>query len=412
MPDRDASAAPPQPLRAGAKAVIAICTTAYFLDGLVHTVMGPLAPSIAKGLMLSNSELGPIFSANLLGQMFGLILFPLAAARSGHRLIILLTLTGFGLFQLGSALAQDGQQLFVLRLLTGLFLGGALPSCLTMVTAAAPPHRRGFIITVLFTGYGAGCAIAGLFSLLSVFGGWQGVMALSGSLCLLAAVAAWRWLQEPPVPRGESPQEAGAVQIALQLVAPRYLLGTIMLWMLFISLLTISYCLNSWLPTLMVQVGRDQALASMSVSIFGLGGILAALGVGVLIDRLGPTPVLMTALAISAVLLFWIGQVLATASVPVLVILLVAAGFFALGAYAGINVVLASYYPHHLRALGIGLTKSVGRVGTVIAPVLIGFALDAGMRETVVMSLFAAPALLAAGAIWVIARARRDIVGT
>ena len=229
---------------------------------------------------------------------------------------------------------------------------------------------------------------------------------------LFRSVAAWRWLQEPPVPRGEAPHEAGAVQIALQLVAPRYLLGTIMLWMLFISLLTISYCLNSWLPTLMVQVGRDQALASMSVSIFGLGGILAALGVGVLIDRLGPTPVLMTALAISAVLLFWIGQVLATASVPVLVILLVAAGFFALGAYAGINVVLASYYPHHLRALGIGLTKSVGRVGTVIAPVLIGFALDAGMRETVVMSLFAAPALLAAGAIWVIARARRDIVGT
>ena len=413
MPERDASAAPPQPMRAGAKAVIAICTTAYFLDGVVHTVMGPLAPSIARGLELSNSELGPIFSANLIGQMFGLILFPLAAARHGHRLIVVLTLTGFGLFQLGSALAQDGQQLFALRLLTGLFLGGALPSCLAMVTAAAPPHRRGFIITVLFTGYGAGCAIAGLVSLLFFLGGWQGAMALTGGLCLLAAGVAARWLREPAVLEEEAAAPGTTpARIALEIVAPRYLLGTIMLWVLFISLLTISYCLNSWLPTLMVQVGRDPALASMSVSIFGLGGILAALGVGALIDRFGPTVVLMTALAVSAGLLFWIGQVLATASVPLLMALLVTAGFFALGAYAGINVVLASYYPHHLRALGIGITKSVGRVGTIIAPVLIGFALDAGMRETVVMSLFAIPALLAAGAIWMIARAQRGMAAT
>ena len=31
-----------------------------------------------------------------------------------------------------------------------------------------------------------------------------------------------------------------------------------MLWALFISMLTISYCLNSWLPTLLVEVGRDE----------------------------------------------------------------------------------------------------------------------------------------------------------
>ena len=81
--------------------------------------------------------------------------------------------------------------------------------------------------------------------------------------------------------------------------------------------------------------------------------------------------------------------------------------WFGLGAYAGINVVLASFYPHHLRALGIGMTKSIGRVGTVIAPVLIGFGLDAGMQQTMVMSLFAAPAVLAAVALLVIAATRR-----
>ncbi len=42
-----------------------------------------------------------------------------------------------------------------------------------MVTAAAPVERRGFIITILFTGYGAGCAIAGLVSLLFILGGGE-----------------------------------------------------------------------------------------------------------------------------------------------------------------------------------------------------------------------------------------------
>jgi len=396
-------------LSRSATVIIAICSTAYFLDGLIHTVMGPLAPSIAKALSLSNAELGPIFSANLIGQMFGLILFPLAAARLGHRTVIIVTLFGFGLFQLLSGFAQDGQQLFALRLVTGFFLGGSLPSCLAMVTAAAPPRRRGFIITVLFTGYGAGCAIAGLVSLLSIFGGWRVAMTLLGVVCLLAAGVAWRWLEEPRQEAGSVEGQPGVARIAVTILAPPYLVGTAMLWVLFICMLTISYCLNSWLPILMVQVGRSASLASMSVSIFGLGGIIAALGVGALIDRFGPTRVLVTSLLVSAALLLWIGHVLATAPVAVLALLLVLAGFFGLGAYAGINVVLASFYPHHLRALGIGMTKSIGRVGTVIAPVLIGFGLDAGMQQTTVMSLFAAPAILAAVALLVIAATRRVI---
>ena len=63
-------------------------------------------------------------------------------------------------------------------------------------------------------------------------------------------------------------------------------------------------------------------------------------------------------------------------------------------AYGGINVVLASFYPEALRAVGIGWTKSVGRIGTLITPVLIGAALSAGMAETTIMSLFALPAAI------------------
>jgi MFS family permease len=117
-------------------------------------------------------------------------------------------------------------------------------------------------------------------------------------------------------------------------------------------------------------------------------------------------PVLIGFLAAAAAALFATGQVIATASRETLAILLGAAGFFSLGAYGGVNVVLAGFYPDALRATGIGWAKSVGRLGTVIAPILIGFALSAGISSTLVMSLFALPAVLAAVALVAISRTR------
>lgn len=400
--------------RAELPAVLVVCTLVYLLDGLVHSIMGPIAPAVEKALSLSHAEMGPIFSANLIGQLFGLILFPLAAAKIGNRNVVIVTATGFGIFQFSSGFAGDGNMLFALRLMTGVFLGGALPTCLAMVTAVAPVHRRGLVITALFTGYGLGATIAGL--VVGIFGpgGWRSAMVAIGVCCLATAVLAWLWLGGRAKADGPALSEGiGGTLNPLAVLSPRLLVGTLMLWLLFISMLTISYCLNSWLPILLVDVGYDPSVAAISVTTFSLGGIIAALGVGLLIDRFGALPVLITFLVIATVMLFAIGQILATASAPVLLVLLGICGFFVLGAYGGVNVVLASYYPDAVRAIGIGWTKSVGRIGTIIAPILIGFALTNGVRQTTVMSLFALPAGLATLSLVVIhLTARRRVAAT
>ncbi|WP_404714128.1 MFS transporter [Sphingomonas sp. MMS24-J13] len=389
--------------------VIAICSLAYLLDGVVFSIMGPLAPEIAHTLALTNAALGPIFSANLAGQCFGLILFPLLANRTGHRIVVVGTLAGFGLFQAISGAAETASQLLLLRFVTGFFLGGSLPSCMAMVTGAAPPHRRGLAVTVLFTGYAIGSTAAGLLSgLFLAHGGWRAAMIAVGGLCILSAAIAWVWLREPTASAdADAAASPGVIGDALSLLSPPYLVGTLALWVLFIAMLTLSYCLNSWLPIMLVQLGRDTAYAAMAVSVFSLGGIVAALGVGLLIDRFGATRVLVVFLCAASLLLVVIGQVLASASPPVLLALLIVCGFFALGAYGGVNVVLAGFYPSATRAFGIGVTKSVGRVGTVVAPILVGVALSAGMHAETVMSLFAIPAALAAAALLVIAAANR-----
>lgn len=374
---------------------IAIATIIYFLDGLIHSILGPLAPGIAQTLALGSAELGPIFSANLAGQCIGLIAFPVLAERIGHRRTVSLAVLGFGLLQAASALAYDGTSLFALRLVAGVFLGGCLPSCLAIVTELAPAKRLGLVITTLFTGYGLGATMAGVVATaFAGFGGWRAAMVAVGLVSVAAAVLAWFWLREP-APRDAS--VAPSARLAgLEILAPPHLVGTLMLWLLFVAMLTISYCLNSWLPIMLVEVGRDPAYATLSVSIFSLGGVIAALGVGLLIDRFGAIPVLVAFVVLAAAVLFAIGRAMATAPEALLTPLLAAGGFFSLGAYGGVNVVLARFYPDALRAAGIGWAKSVGRIGTVIAPVLIGYGLAAGLAGPLIMSLFAIPALVAA----------------
>jgi MFS family permease len=396
----------------GALVIIATCALVYFFDGLVHTILGPLAPDLVVDLKLDSASLGPIFSSNLIGQCLGLVLFPPIAARYGDRWTIAATLAGFGAAQAASGLVSTGTEMFWIRLVTGLFLGGCLPSCLALVTAAAPERRRGVAVTALFTGYGLGAALAGIVAVIftGLGGGWRGAMIAIGLLCIGCAGAAAISLRNAPGPVSREGGSSGVGPI--RLLSPGLRLGTLMLWLVFVAMLTISYCLSSWLPLLLVRSGYDNEFAAVALSIFSFGGIVAALLVGVLIDRFGAYRVLSAFLVASAFLFPAAAMAIGSASAFVLQFTLALCGFFALGAYAGVNVVLASFYPSPLRSTGIGWAKSVGRIGTVAAPVLIGTQLKAGLSEAAVLASFAIPALSAAFALIVIARFTRPADAT
>jgi AAHS family 4-hydroxybenzoate transporter-like MFS transporter len=385
-------------------ATILACSLVYLFDGLIHSILGPLAPAIAGNMQLTPAQLGPIFSANLIGQCLGLMTVPLLVNRLGHRRITLFTLLGFGVFELLIGFAQNFYQLFFLCVTTGYFLGGCLPSCLSIVTLSAPPEKRGFAVTMLFTGYGTGAMLAGIVSgAFAGSGDWRTASILVGVLCVIAVLFARPFLIDPPKSTEAGAPTPKALEQFFAIFARTRVTGTLMLWMLWVSMLTINYCLFSWLPTMLVDVGREPSVAATSISIFSFGGIVAALGVGLLIDRFGAIRVLIIFLVLAGLSLFVVGQVLATASTAVLLILLGFGGFFFLGAYGGVNVVLTSFYPDWLRAIGIGWTKTVSRAGTILAPVLIGFALQAGVAEASVMSWSLGPIFLSIVALAVIA---------
>ena len=388
--------------------LIGVCSLTFFLDCLIPALMGPLATPIANSLSLNRTELGAVFSANLVGQCVGLLTIPLLTRRLGHRQIILWTTLGFGLAQTLTMFVVDRDTLVASRFITGVFLGGALPSCVAAVTQGSPPARRGLATMLLFTAYGLGGAVAGFLASLFVEGGdWRMAFAYTGGACLVAVLACWRWLEEPPPEAASRVEDSRSGKRRLiDIISPPMLGGTLLLWLMFICALTIYYCLSSWLPTLLVDIGRSPRLAAYAIGSYTSGGVISGLLIGPLIDRFGAHRILSLFFAIAAILLFVIGQGMdGMADMPLLA-LLATCGFFMLGAYGGLNVVLAGYYPSDLRAVGVGWAKSVGRLGTVLPPVAIGYALSRGMQAETIVSAFAVPAFLVMAALLSIPRKR------
>ncbi|MBY0393524.1 MAG: hypothetical protein K2Q27_09675 [Novosphingobium sp.] len=120
---------------------------------------------------------------------------------------------------------------------------------------------------------------------------------------------------------------------------------------------------------MLAAAGYDLAVSSLGLGAFNLGGIVGSLIGSLLMDRLGPrVPILVMAAAGTACAL-WAGQLLSGGLHPTA---LVVAGFAATGVFmSGLQVMLfslaVSAFPASIRAQGIGVSLSIGRIGAVAA---------------------------------------------
>src|SRR2546429_4134040 len=73
------------------------CAAVLFLDGFDTQGIGYVAPALAYDWSLARGALGPVFSAGLLGNMIGALLFGSVADRIGRKRIIVLSTAAFGL---------------------------------------------------------------------------------------------------------------------------------------------------------------------------------------------------------------------------------------------------------------------------------------------------------------------------
>ena len=401
--------------------LLLLCAAVLFLDGFDTQAIGYIAPALARDWGLGKGALGPVFSAGLFGLMIGALVFGPLADRVGRKKIIILATLAFGIGALATVFVGDLKALLTVRFLTGLGLGGAMPNVVAMTSEFSPRRRRATMVMVMFCGFSVGAALGGLLAagLIPRFG-WRSVFVVGGIAPLVLAPILAQWLPESVRFLAASGGANVSVAQLLKLINPKASFAsgarfvvreislpgmpvthlfregrtavTLLLWVVFFMSLLDIYFLASWLPTVLHDLGASVSEAVAIGSMLQVGGVVGTLALGSVVDRFS-FRALALVYFVAVIAVGAIGQ-LGHSALPV-TLAIFAAGFCVIGGQIAANALTAGFYPTSVRASGVGWALGIGRIGSIVGP-LIGGILLAHRWSTASVFLAAAGAALCA----------------
>ena len=373
---------------------LALCFLAAMCEGFDIQGMGLAAPRMAPALHIGREQLGPLFSASIVGLLIGAVVFGRIADWWGRKRVLVGCLVMFGLFSVVTALVRGYDVLLAVRLLTGVGLGGALPNLLALSAEAVSPERRAKLVTRITCGLPFGGLVA---SFVAANLEWQAIFYVGGFVPLLLAPAIWLTLPESrdflTARRTTALERRDFLWI---LFGAGRAPATLLLWTAsFASLLSLYVMLN-WLPTFMGDKGLAKPAASLVSMLFNLG---AGVGILILADLLERARRQWTVgawyLGLFASLggLALVGPGFASAGLAGF-----AAGFFVSSVPLPLYGLAPGYYDVLIRGAGVGASVAVGRLGAIFGPLLAAALLAQGIGATGVMLALLPMALIAGGA--------------
>jgi len=376
--------------------VIAACAAAIFFDGYDAQAIGYVGPSLIKSFGIAPALLGPVFSGGLVGIMLGALFIAPLADRLGRRPVILGSILLFAAFTLATAWIDSPTALLWLRVLTGLGLGGCMPNAIALTTEYSPARLQGFLVTLMFNGFTLGSLLGGVLAheLIPRFG-WRAVFVAGGVLPLLLLPILFFVLPESP---RFGVHEDPARRSLRELFTRGRGRATAVLWTVFFMSLLDVYLLVSWLPTALNQAGIPAQNAIILGSLLQVGALLGTLLCGAGLDRFGGNAVLMPAYLVGAASIAAIG-VFSANNLVVTTIAVVMAGAGIIGGQTAANALAAAAYPTQIRSTGVGWALGIGRIGSIIGPLVAAGLLMVHVSVRGIFLISAVPALVAAGAI-------------
>jgi putative MFS transporter len=145
-----------------------------------------------------------------------------------------------------------------------------------------------------------------------------------------------------------------------------------MLWLLWFGLVFGYYGIFVWLPTLLVKAGYSLVNSFFYVLIITAAQIPGYFSAAYLVERIGRKPVIVAYLLLSALAAFFFGRSTSTEQILTWACLM---SFFNLGAWGAVYAYTPELYPTHVRATGTGSAAAFGRLGGVLAPIIVGILL-------------------------------------
>ncbi|HKA74787.1 MAG TPA: MFS transporter [Xanthobacteraceae bacterium] len=368
------------------------------IDGYDIAAIAFAAPHLVRAWGISPAALGPVFSASLFGILFGSALFGWIGDRYGRKAALIGANLLFGVFTLAAAFATSLEQMFWLRLLAGLGIGGVIPNVVAINAESAPRRLRATLALIAVGCVPIGGAIPGFVTALFVpQHGWQILFLLGGIVPIAIAIVGafglpesikYMTLHESQRPRMEKliaairpdfrvpPDARFVVEDEKQFPGfnPAYLfrdglaLITPLLWLLFALNLMGFFFLLSWTPTLLSAAKLPPSAAPLAGAMLQVGGTAGSLLLCGWLQRHRFLAIAIL-LVVAVPVVGSIGYAGLTSQTALLTATFLA-GFCVLGVQSGINVVGALIYPTSLRANGSGWQLGLGRIGSIVGPLV------------------------------------------
>jgi AAHS family 4-hydroxybenzoate transporter-like MFS transporter len=408
------------------------------IDGYDIAAIAFAAPHLMRDWHLTDrGALGPVFSASLIGILFGSALFGWIGDRYGRKAALISSNLLFGVFTLAAAWSTNLDHLFWMRLLAGLGIGGVIPN-IVAINAESSPRRLRATVALIAVGFvPIGGAIPGVVAATLVpTHGWQILFTLGGIVPILLGVAAIFTLPESIKFMALHESQRGNMEKTIKALDPSYVLPanakfviedeqqfpgfnpaylfqqglwliTPLLWLLFALNLMGYFFLLSWTPTLMAALKLPAWVGAMAGAMIQVGGTVGSLLLARWFQRRQFLAIaIVFVIAVPVVASIGYAGLTSTAALAVATFF---AGFCVLGIQTGINVVGALVYPTSLRANGSGWQLGVGRIGSIVGP-LVG-ALFVGMAVEKLYIWSALPFAVGAVVCFVIYRLNEQRIG-
>ncbi|MEK4762834.1 MFS transporter [Viridibacillus sp. FSL E2-0187] len=365
--------------------LLGIAGVGWMFDALDVGILSFVIAALAKEWMLSPSEMGWIGSVNSIGMAVGALVFGILADRIGRKSVFIWTLVIFSVASGLSALTTTLAAFMILRFFIGMGLGGELPVASTLVSESVASHERGRIVVLLESFWAGGWLLAALISYFVIPNyGWRIALLLTA---LPAVYAIYLRLHLPDSPQFTAKKDVvrNIGQNIKDVWSKEYARRTLMLWIVWFTVVFSYYGMFLWLPSVMVMKGFSLIASFKYVLIMTLAQLPGYFTAAWLIERAGRKFVLATYLLGTAVSALVFGN---AETIGLLLVAGMFLSFFNLGAWGALYAYTPEQYPTIIRGTGAGMAASVGRLGGIFGPLLVGSLVAKGYELNLIFGIF------------------------
>lgn len=362
------------------KLAFVFCFLVLLCDGADIGILAFTLSSLKQEFGLTNIQAGALGSWSLFGMAVGGFFGGWACDRFGRVRIIVIGTATFALLSGFVGFAQTYEQFIILRVLACIGLGSLYIACNILMSEMVPTKHRTTVLATIMTGYTLGSLVITTLSAWIIPNyGWRILYFISFTPIILAVLMYFL------IPEPQSWKEARALKLSSANRSyqkpenpykaiyknPKHRIMFI-LWTMSSSLLLFGYFgVSNWLPT---YLEAELGIKFKEMAIYMAGTYLtmmfAKVMAGMVADKIGRK------------IVFAVGTIGTALFIPVLVYmhtpenigwLMITFGFLYGIPYAINATYLTESFPTAIRGTAIGGAYNIGRLGSAIAPLVIGY---------------------------------------